>query len=60
MVRNKTAIFISHRLASCRFCDRLLVFTDGEIVESGSHDSLLALPDGLYARMYRSQEKMYC
>ncbi len=60
MVRNKTAIFISHRLASCRFCDRLLVFKDGEIVESGTHESLLALSDGLYAKMYRSQEKMYC
>ena len=60
MVRNKTAIFISHRLASCRFCDRLLVFKDGEIVESGTHDSLLALPGGLYAQMYGAQEKMYC
>ncbi|MBR7088954.1 MAG: ABC transporter ATP-binding protein [Lachnospiraceae bacterium] len=60
MVRNKTAIFISHRLASCKFCDRLLVFKDGEIVERGTHESLLALPGGLYAQMYRSQEKMYC
>ena len=60
MVRNKTAIFISHRLASCRFCDRLLVFKDGEIVERGTHDSLLAVPNGLYAQMYGSQEKMYC
>ncbi len=60
MVRNKTAIFISHRLASCKFCDRLLVFRDGEIAESGTHESLLALPGGLYAQMYRSQEKMYC
>jgi len=60
MVRNKTAIFISHRLASCRFCDRLLVFKDGEIVERGTHDSLMAVPNGLYAQMYGSQEKMYC
>ena len=59
MVAGKTAIFISHRLASCKFCDRLLVFKDGEIVESGTHESLLVIPDGLYARMYRSQEKMY-
>ena len=59
MVRNKTAVFISHRLASCKFCDRLLVFRDGEIAESGTHESLLALPGGLYAQMYRSQEKMY-
>ena len=60
MVRNKTAIFISHRLASCRFCDKLLVFKDGEIVERGTHESLVNLSDGLYARMYKTQEKMYC
>ena len=59
MVTGKTAIFISHRLASCRFCDRILVFKDGEIAESGSHESLLSSPDGLYSLMYRSQEKMY-
>ncbi len=59
MVINKTAIFISHRLASCKFCDRILVFKNGEIVESGSHESLLALSEGLYRAMYMSQEKMY-
>ena len=59
MVKNKTAIFISHRLASCRFCDKLLVFKDGEIVERGTHQSLLGLKDGLYAKMYKTQEKMY-
>ncbi len=59
MVKDKTAIFISHRLASCRFCDRLLVFKDGEIVERGTHQSLLQKPDGLYAKMYKTQEKMY-
>ena len=59
MVINKTALFISHRLASCKFCDRILVFKNGEIVESGSHESLLALPKGLYRAMYMSQEKMY-
>ena len=60
MVKNKTAIFISHRLASCRFCDKLLVFKDGEIVERGTHDSLVKRVGGLYANMYRTQEKMYC
>ncbi len=59
MVINKTALFISHRLASCKFCDRILVFKNGEIVESGSHESLLALSEGLYRAMYMSQEKMY-
>ena len=59
MVKDKTAIFISHRLASCRFCDKLLVFKDGEIVERGTHQSLLRMKDGLYAKMYKTQEKMY-
>jgi ABC-type multidrug transport system fused ATPase/permease subunit len=59
MVINKTAIFISHRLASGKFCDRILVVKNGEIVESGSHESLLALSEGLYRAMYMSQEKMY-
>ncbi len=59
MVKDKTAIFISHRLASCRFCDKLLVFKDGEIVERGTHQNLLKIKDGLYAKMYKTQEKMY-
>lgn len=59
MVKNKTAIFISHRLASCKFCDKLLVFKDGEIAERGTHDSLVKLSGGLYANMYKAQEKMY-
>ncbi|MBR6851545.1 MAG: ABC transporter ATP-binding protein [Lachnospiraceae bacterium] len=42
-----------------RFCDKLLVFKDGEIVERGTHQSLLKLEDGLYAKMYKTQEKMY-
>ncbi len=59
MVKNKTAIFISHRLASCKFCDKLLVFKDGEIVERGTHESLVKVSGGLYANMYKAQEKMY-
>jgi len=59
MVQNKTAVFISHRLASCKICDKILVFNDGKIVERGTHQALLDQEDGLYSRMYRTQQKMY-
>lgn len=59
MVQNKTAVFISHRLASCKICDKILVFNDGKIVERGSHQALLDQEDGLYSKMYRTQQKMY-
>lgn len=59
MTSGKTALFISHRLASCKFCDSILVFADGEIVERGTHDALVKIPDGLYARMFAAQEKYY-
>ena len=54
----KTAIFISHRLASTRFCDRIAVFDGGTISEYGSHDELMALGK-LYAEMYAEQAKYY-
>lgn len=39
---DKTAIYISHRLAFCRFCDKILVFDSGQILQRGTHDSLIA------------------
>lgn len=59
MVESKTAVFISHRLASCKFCDKILVFDDGKIVERGTHSELLDREDGLYSRMFKTQQKMY-
>ena len=59
MVESKTAVFISHRLASCKICDKILVFDDGKIVERGTHSELLDQSDGLYSRMYKMQQKMY-
>jgi ATP-binding cassette subfamily B protein len=58
IIGERTTIFISHRLASCRFCDRIVVFSKGEIVEIGGHDELLDR-DGLYARMWEAQAKYY-
>ena len=48
----KTAIYISHRLSSCQFCDRIAVFSDGIVKEYGTHEELVNLKDGLYAEMF--------
>lgn len=55
---NKTLIFISHRLASTRFCDKILLLDGGKIKEFGSHHELLK-QNGLYKEMYESQKKYY-
>lgn len=55
---DKTLIFISHRLASTRFCDKILLLDGGKIKEFGSHDELLR-QNGLYKEMYESQKKYY-
>ena len=59
MVGNRTAVYISHRLSSCRFCDEIAVFDEGCIVQRGSHESLLSQPDSLYARLWNAQAKYY-
>jgi ABC-type multidrug transport system fused ATPase/permease subunit len=58
MVRNKTSVFITHRLSSTRFCDRIVVLKNGEIVETGSHDELLARK-GYYAELFNMQAQFY-
>lgn len=55
---DKGAVYISHRLSSCHFCDRILVFEQGEIVEQGTHEALLAA-EGLYRRLWDAQAKYY-
>lgn len=59
LVQNKTAIYISHRLSSCKFCDRIIVFHDGHIIEEGSHEKLMAMKDGFYANMFNTQASQY-
>lgn len=54
----RTTVFISHRLASTRFCDRILLMEDGEAVETGTHEELLAA-DGKYAWMFQVQSRYY-
>lgn len=58
MVQDKTSIYISHRMSSCRFCDKILVFDDGQIVEQGSHEKLLN-NKGLYSELWNAQAQYY-
>ncbi len=58
LVGDRTAVYISHRLSSTRFCDRVAMFKDGEVVEIGTHDSLMEA-DGAYADMFRVQAQYY-
>lgn len=59
LVKGKTAIYISHRMASCRFCDNIIVFNKGEIIQSGNHEKLLSNSEGLYNSMWSAQAKYY-
>ena len=55
----KTAVYISHRLASCRFCDKIAVFDAGQLVQYGGHDELLADENGLYRALWNAQAQYY-
>ena len=59
IVGDKTAIYISHRLSSCRFCDKIAVFDNGEIVQVGSHEELLADENGKYYELWKAQAQYY-
>ena len=56
--RDKTVIFISHRLSTTRMADRIYMFSGGEIIETGNHDELMA-QNGKYAEMFRIQAEKY-
>lgn len=58
MTAGKTSVFISHRLASTRFCDRILFISDGGIAEEGTHEELIAL-NGAYAALFEVQSRYY-
>ena len=58
MTQKKTSLFISHRLASTQFCDRILYLKDGQVAEEGTHQELIALR-GEYAGLYEKQSCWY-
>ncbi len=58
MIQGKTAIYISHRMSSCKFCDDILVLDGGHIAERGDHAQLLK-NNGIYASLYHKQAQYY-
>lgn len=56
---NKTAIYISHRLSSCVFCDKIAVFDNGMLVQDGTHEELIADTDGRYYELWTAQAQYY-
>ena len=56
---DKTAIYISHRLSSCKFCDEIAVFHEGGVIQQGTHDGLLADANGKYHELWHAQAQYY-
>ncbi len=59
IVGDKTAIYISHRLSSCKFCDEIMVFNEGAIIQKGTHDELLKDTNGKYYELWYAQAQYY-
>ena len=59
IVGGRTTIYISHRLSSCRFCDRIAVFEEGRLCQLGTHEELLADEEGVYAKLWHAQAQYY-
>ena len=59
LVGEKSGVFISHIMGSCKFCNEIFVFDNGEIIQKGSHEELLKDGFGLYHQLYSAQAKYY-
>ena len=59
IVGDRTAVYISHRLSSCRFCDSIAVFDHGSIIQRGTHEALLQNEDGKYFALWNAQAQYY-
>ena len=59
IVNDRTAIYISHRLSSCRFCDEILVFDHGHVIQSGKHEELVREQNGKYHELWNVQAQYY-
>ena len=56
---DKTAIYISHRLSSCKFCDEIAVFHEGAVIQHGTHTELVADENGKYHELWNAQAQYY-
>lgn len=56
---NKLAVYISHRMSACRFCDQIVVIHDGRVIQQGSHSELLMDESGKYSELWSAQAKYY-
>ena len=59
LVADRTTVYISHRMSSCRFCGDIAVFHEGQVVQRGNHESLMAEKDGKYYELWTSQAQYY-
>ena len=59
IARDTTTVYISHRLSSCRFCNQIIVFDNGEIVQRGSHEELVKDENGKYHELWYAQAQYY-
>lgn len=55
IVQGRMAVYISHRLSSCKFCDEILVFDEGVLVQQGTHEELLSEQEGKYNELWNAQ-----
>lgn len=58
LIQDRMAVYISHRMSSCRFCQRIIVLKDGQVQEQGTHEELIE-KDGIYAMMWNAQAQNY-
>ena len=59
LTKNKIAIYISHRLSSTRFTDKIAVLADGELIEYGKHSELMQIDNGICKNMFDMQAQNY-
>lgn len=59
VAKGKTAVYISHRLSSCKFCTKIIVFDNGSIIQTGTHSELLKNERGKYSELWRAQAQYY-
>lgn len=59
LVADRTTVYISHRMSSCRFCGDIAVFHEGQVVQRGSHESLMQETNGKYYELWTAQAQYY-